>query len=170
MTPKLTRIVALFRPCRKTDARCGWLPAARAARTMVEQLIWLFSSSGNRGKARNELNISASLIGHSGSSLRCRCRSRARVSLRNRPQGPSIKRFEDGVEQSLPRPYRQSDGRVQADMRSHLIYRPARDIIPPLGGARVSSYRIWSCAVFMLLPRLVPGPSGTRCRQPRCGA
>src|SRR5262245_40540535 len=44
--------------------------------------------------------------------------------------------FEDEVEQSLPRPYRQSDGRVQADMRTHLIHRPARDIIPPLGGAR----------------------------------
>src|SRR6266571_5501132 len=29
---------------------------------------------------------------------------------------------------------------VQADMRTHLIHRPARDIIPPLGGARVSSY------------------------------
>ena len=27
-------------------------------------------------------------------------------------------------------------------MRTHLIHRPARDIIPPLGGARVSSYRI----------------------------
>src|ERR1700730_16959835 len=25
---------------------------------------------------------------------------------------------------------------VQADIRSHLIHRPARDIIPPLGGAR----------------------------------
>ena len=31
---------------------------------------------------------------------------------------------------------------VQADMRTHLIHRPARDIIPPLGGARVSSYRV----------------------------
>jgi hypothetical protein len=31
---------------------------------------------------------------------------------------------------------------VQADMRTHLIHRPARDIIPPRGGARVSSYRI----------------------------
>jgi hypothetical protein len=38
MTPKLTRIFALFRPCCKTDARCGWLPAAQAARTMVEEL------------------------------------------------------------------------------------------------------------------------------------
>src|SRR5499426_3048199 len=30
----------------------------------------------------------------------------------------------------------------QADMRTHLIHRPARDIIPPLGGARVFSYQI----------------------------
>ena len=26
---------------------------------------------------------------------------------------------------------------IQADMRTHLIHRPARDILPPLGGARV---------------------------------
>src|SRR6185437_4652819 len=31
---------------------------------------------------------------------------------------------------------------VQADMRTHLIHRPARDIFPPLGGARVFSYRV----------------------------
>src|SRR5262249_61688291 len=31
---------------------------------------------------------------------------------------------------------------VQADMRTHLIHRPSTDIIPPRGGARVSSYRI----------------------------
>src|SRR5262245_59803686 len=43
MTPELARIFPLLRPCSKTDARCGWLPAARAARTMVEQQIWLFS-------------------------------------------------------------------------------------------------------------------------------
>src|SRR5262249_47328904 len=41
MTPKLTQ--TLFRPFCKTDARCGWLPAARAARMMVEELIWPFS-------------------------------------------------------------------------------------------------------------------------------
>jgi hypothetical protein len=29
---------------------------------------------------------------------------------------------------------------VQADIRSHLIHRPARDIIPPRGGTRVFSY------------------------------
>ena len=31
---------------------------------------------------------------------------------------------------------------VQADMRTHLIHRPARDIFPLQGGTRVSSYRI----------------------------
>src|SRR5271168_210686 len=31
---------------------------------------------------------------------------------------------------------------IQADTRTHLIHRPARDIIPPLGGARVSFYFI----------------------------
>src|ERR1017187_840806 len=34
-----------------------------------------------------------------------------------------------------------SERQVQADIRTHLIHRPARDIIPPLGGARVFSYR-----------------------------
>src|SRR5262245_31293647 len=43
--------------------------------------------------------------------LQCRCRSRARASLRNRHQGPSIMGFEDGVEQSLGRPCRQTNGR-----------------------------------------------------------
>ncbi len=40
---------------------------------------------------------------------------------------------EDKVEQSKWRPYRRQ---VQADMRTHLIHRPARDVIPPPGGAR----------------------------------
>src|SRR5262249_22307161 len=40
--------ILLFRPCSKTDARCGWLPAARAARTMVEGRIWLFSLASGR--------------------------------------------------------------------------------------------------------------------------
>jgi hypothetical protein len=31
---------------------------------------------------------------------------------------------------------------VQADMRTHLIHRPARDIIPPRGGTRAASYRM----------------------------
>src|ERR1700746_3179249 len=60
---------------------------------------------------------------------------------------------------------------VQADMRTHLIHRPARDIIPPLSGARVSFYWIRCCTVFMLLLLWpVLGSGGTRCRQPICGA
>src|SRR5215471_17693961 len=62
-----------------------------------------------------------------------------------------------------------ADGRqVQADMRTHLIHRPARDIIPPLGGVRVSSYRIRSLMTFML--RQLLWSSTTWCRQSRCGA
>src|ERR1700741_973100 len=34
-----------------------------------------------------------------------------------------------------------NERQVQADMGTHLIPRPGRDIIPPLGGARVASYR-----------------------------
>src|SRR5215468_4952074 len=111
---------------------------------------------------------SASLIGHSGSSAFRLSTATVSTSLagscfssESAPGGPSIMGFEDKVEQSFGRPYRQSDDRVQADMRSHLIHRPPKDIIPPLGGARLSSYRIWFCAVFMLLPRLVPGSTGT---------
>ena len=59
---------------------------------------------------------------------------------------------------------------VQAEVRSHLIRRPARDIIPLHGGARVSFYWIGSFPVFMLLPRrLVLWSSGTRCREPIYG-
>src|SRR3981081_2178886 len=43
--------------------------------------------------------------------LQCRCRSRARASLRNRHQGPSIMGFEDEVEQPIGRPCRQTNGR-----------------------------------------------------------
>ena len=58
--------------------------------------------------------MSASLIGRFGQALsgypplQCRCHPRARASLRNRHQGPSIMGFEDEVEQSLGRPCRQA--------------------------------------------------------------
>src|SRR4029078_9627635 len=61
--------------------------------------------------------MSASLIGRLGSSvfrhppLRCRCHTRARASLRNRHQGPSIMGSEDEAEQSLPRPCQELVGR-----------------------------------------------------------
>jgi hypothetical protein len=57
--------------------------------------------------------------------------------------------FEHEVEQSLPRPC--LVGRFKRTCELTLIHRPARDIIPPLSGARVSSYRIESRAVMLLL-------------------
>jgi hypothetical protein len=57
---------------------------------------------------------------------------------------------------------------VQADSRTHLIHRPARDTIPPRGGARVFSCRDWF--YMTLMPLRLLWSSGTRCRQPRCGA
>ena len=41
-------------------------------------------------------------------------------------------------------------------MRTHLIPRPARNIIPPLGGARVSSYRICSAVAPLVHLNSVP--------------
>src|SRR5258708_37652278 len=52
------------------------------------------------------------------------CRSRARASLRNRHQGPSIMGFEDGVEQSLPRPCHQTSD------RSKRTYELTSSIVP----------------------------------------
>ena len=68
--------------------------------------------------------MSASLIGRFGSSafrlstVQCRCRSRARASLRNRRQGPSIMGFENEVEQSIGRPCRRTDGRSSGHANS----------------------------------------------------
>jgi hypothetical protein len=51
-----------------------------------------------------------------------------------------------GVEGEVEQIYRTTlpseERQVQATKRTHLIHRPARDIIPPLGGARVFSYYI----------------------------
>src|SRR5262249_13468895 len=45
--------------------------------------------------------------------LQCRCRLRARASLRTRRKGPSNMGFEDEVEQSFGRPCRQTNGRFK---------------------------------------------------------
>jgi hypothetical protein len=76
-------------------------------------------------------NSVASLIGRLGQALsgypplQCRCRSRARASLRTRHQGPSIMGFEDEVEQSIGRPCRQCDGRSKRpnDLTSSIVPR-----------------------------------------------
>src|SRR5258706_16470141 len=51
---------------------------------------------------------------------------------------------------------------VQADIRTHLIHRPAWDIFPRLGGIRVFSYRIWLPRCLMLLRPL--GATGSQGR------
>src|SRR3974390_3883284 len=48
--------------------------------------------------------------------------------------------FENEADQSLPRPCSSDRWQAQADIRSRLIHRPARDIMPPCGGTRVFSY------------------------------
>ena len=119
--------------------------------------------------------MSASLIGHFESSAFRLSTAAVSMSLAGScfSSDSAPRPFHHGIRRrggtifaaALPLDQRQ----VQADMRTHLIHRPARDIIPPLGGARVFSYRVWFCTVVMLL-RFPPGSSGTRCRQPRCGA
>jgi hypothetical protein len=93
-------------------------------------------------------NTSASLIGRLGSSTFRLSATAVSMSLTGSrfssesAPGP----FHHGIRgrggtissAALPSDERQ----VQADMRTHLIHRPARDIIPPRGGVRVSSYRI----------------------------
>ena len=125
---------------------------------------------------RSVNGMSASLIGHSGSSAFRLSTSAVSMSLAGsrfssesapRPFHHGIRRGGGTIFQAaLPL----ADWQVQADMRTHLTHRPARDIIPPPGGARVSFYWIRCCTVFMLLLRPVVGSSGTRCRQPICGA
>ena len=90
----------------------------------------------------------ASLIGRLGSSTFRLSTTSVSMSLAgSRFSSDSAPRpFHHGIRErggticatALPSDERQ----VQADMRTHLVHRPARDIIPPLGGSRVSFYWI----------------------------
>src|ERR1019366_3549349 len=100
------------------------------------------------GHGRGRPACPPSLIGRLGSST-------FRLSTTAVSMSPADSRFSS---ESAPRPFHHgirrrggtiyatalpSDERqVQADMRTHLIHRPARDIFPLLSGTRVSSYRI----------------------------
>src|SRR3984957_9183491 len=106
------------------------------------------SQLGQTRESPRANGMSASLIGHSGSST-------FRLSVNAVSMSLTGSCFSS---ESAPRPFHHGiRGRggtistaallsikrpVQADMRTHLIHRPARDIIPPLGGARVFSYRV----------------------------
>src|ERR1035438_2906461 len=89
--------------------------------------------------------------------LQCRCRSRARASLRNRHQGPSSMGFENEVEQSIGRPCRQTSGGSKA------TYELTSSIVP-----RGTSFHRWvelECSPIVIDPaRLscrcdLPGPA-----------
>src|SRR5258707_958870 len=105
---------------------------------------------------------------------------------RRRPIASSIMGFEDEVEQSFGRPCRQCDCRFKRlyDLTSSIVprgtsfHRSVELECPSIGldAARSSCcccglfYWIRCCTVFMLLLWPVLGSSGTRCRQPICGA
>src|SRR5689334_14750771 len=90
--------------------------------------------------------MSASLIGRFGSSTFRLSTIAVSMSLTGSrfSSESALRPFHYGIRgrggtifwTALPSDERQ----VQADMRTHLIHRPARDIFPPQGGARVSSY------------------------------
>src|SRR5882672_8398324 len=109
--------------------------------------VWVMVWSGMAIGRAASLNVcswmSASLIGPSGSSTFRLSTNAVSMSLAGScfssesAPGP----FHHGIRgrggtifwAALPAVARQ----VQADMRTHLIHRPARDIFPPLGGALV---------------------------------
>jgi hypothetical protein len=87
-------------------------------------------------------NLAGSLIGRLGSSTfrpstaACRCCSRSCFSSESAPRP-----FHHGVRRRGGTIYRAAlpsdERRIQATKRTHLIHRPARDIMPPRGGALV---------------------------------
>jgi hypothetical protein len=105
--------------------------------------------------------MSASLIGRLRSSAFRLSNVAVSMSLAGSrfSSDSALRPFQHGVRRrggTIFRSALPSDGRqVQADIRTHLIHRPARDIIPPRGGARVSSSRpsLLSCRCGL------PGPA-----------
>ncbi len=77
------------------------------------------------------MSMVASLIGRWSQALsdypplQCRCRSRARASLRNRHQGPSTMGFEDEAEESIRRPcyYKNDRSKRPNELTSSIVPR-----------------------------------------------
>jgi hypothetical protein len=66
--------------------------------------------------------------------------------------------FDNEAEQSSPRPCRQVERQVQADMRTHLIHRPARDTNPPLVELEFSPIGFDAERLSWCCSRWLPGP------------
>src|SRR3974390_437551 len=129
-----------------TNPSLAELNPGRAAGVLFELALPMTVRGPSRQFAA-PLNLVASLIGRFGSSAFRLSTSAVSMSLAgscfssDSAPGP----FHYGIRgrggtiywTALP-----SERQVQATKRTHLIHRPARDIIPPRGGARVFSYRM----------------------------
>jgi len=117
---------------------------------MTDDMSAVRSLLGGKRTSPMKANMSASLIGRFGSSAFRLSTATVSMSLTGSrfssesAPGP----FHHGIRGQggtifwsvLPSIWRQ----IQAEVRTHLIHRPARDTFPPQGRTRVSSYRIWS--------------------------
>ena len=118
--------------------------------------------------------MSASLIGRLGSSAFRLSTTAVSMSLTGSRFSSELapRPFHHGIRgrggaifhAALPSDERQ----VQADIRTHLIHRPARDIVPPLGGARVFLLsglilRVHAAAASLVQRNSVPSTQ-MRCR------
>ena len=174
---------SIGRPCRQTNGR--------SKRTNE-----LTSSIVPRGTSfHRSVELECPPIGSDLARLSCRCRGlfpgpaelgavhRNRLSTAAMSMSPTGSRFSS---ESAPRPFhhgirgrggtifgrpcRQTNGRSKrtCELTSSIVprgtsfHRRVELEFPPIGSD--------PARVVMLLLRLVPGSSGTRCRQPRCGA
>src|ERR1700691_4495615 len=107
----------------------------------------------------------ASLIGHSGSSAFRPSTTIVSMSLTGScfSSESAPRPFHHGIRRrggtiywtALPSVERQ----VQATLRTHLIHRPARDIIPPQGGAQFPPIGFDPALFSYCCPGLFPGPA-----------
>jgi hypothetical protein len=151
--PEGLRVSKRRRPCHRRTLRCPRICAvSRTGRIAPLNLSGLTAAQnvaiGPKRHFAATQHLVASLIGRLGSSAFRLSTSSVSMSL----TGSCFS------SESAPRPFHHgSRGRggtifraalpsherqVQATKRTHLIHRPARDIFPPQGGTRVSSYRV----------------------------
>src|SRR5580704_17760653 len=119
------------------------LPASVIGRSDIAAQTWLSAMVQERPISDGRA-MTAALIGHFESSAFRLSTAAVSMSLAGSCFSPNSapRPFHHGIRgrggtifaAALPSDERQ----VQADMRTHLIHRPARDIIPPRGGARVT--------------------------------
>ncbi len=101
------------------------------SRHAVLRRVSVASLIGRSGSSTFRLSTAAVSMSHAGSCFSSDSAPRP-FHHGSRGQGGTIFRA------ALP----SDEWQVQATERTHLIHRPARDIFPPQGGARVSSYRM----------------------------